>query len=143
MRPRSAQRTQRKEISDWEIFYFFVTFASLVVKDIFSPLETNQISNQLQAHNGTIFAAASIHPETRHCHSESFGKLRIASAKNLPEPLESRDSSSSRGTPQNDNRKVGFWMDIRQRRATLLTRLGKVRILILRGKTVKISVHFS
>jgi hypothetical protein len=47
----------------------FVTFVFLVVKDqprscsarhpSFIRLETNQISNQLQAHNGTIFAEAS------------------------------------------------------------------------------------
>ena len=45
----------------------------------------------------------SFHPETPSCHSESFGKLRINSAKDL--------EILRRFAPQNDNRETSFRMD--------------------------------
>ena len=51
--------------------YYFATAAENIGQNLLKNL-----------HQGSV---ASVHPEMHHCHSESFGRLRINSAKNLPE----------------------------------------------------------
>jgi len=55
------------------------------------------------------WSVACAHPETMHCHSEPFDRLRTGSAKNLR-----RQASYEilrRYTPQNDTLGGGFRMD--------------------------------